>query len=217
MAANARSNANSGNVPQFSEDMLKAADQGAGDNVLLALDADFDITTDAGRKKTMNFLTGSSDYDSEHSKYDGSGVGMTEQEALDLLSRMQGRNWADKKAVQTGAVTMGKSGQLRLAKSHERDAVVRKNIENNVLSVLTKGGKDGIGKKQSDGGYQLDPAALEAFKKEVGRVKDAIKKVGDSANNLEMDRATIKMLIDNAPKIGLGTDSTDILQRLQPN
>lgn len=197
ISANAQGNFNASAIPEFSEDLLKAADQGALDDVLLQINPEYTMD-DAGIAKFVADMK------------DPKKGGMQEQQALDLLNRLQGRNWKDKKAVQTGFVSMSTGGKFQLNPNRSKD--IASLVSSNVKEVLLKGKKDAIAVK-TDGKYQkIHPAALEGLKKEAKTVDLIIK---DDRAIQSMDSVVRKLLLDQASEIGLAPASISKLESLQ--
>ncbi len=190
--AQALSNATNKNQIEFGADLVKAADQGMFDNIVLKImkeqmDIDNPVLDEQGMKTFVD-------------KYMVEKVGMRKQQALDVITRVSGRNQADFHPTQSFFTKMDDSGDYRLSSKTERSEMIQKTIEKKLKAVLTKGGADGITIRDKTGKKVIHPAVRKAFKEQSGTLKQVLQ---DQRFYTDLEREVAVMLRQEANASGI--------------
>lgn len=189
-----RSNDNRDNREKFAGDLLQAAKQGNADDVLLRLNPKFTATIE-GRAAVVDHLEQE--------------LGFERQDALNIISEMQGRNAGANKLADTGWVRMdGLTKDFELVKKDQRKQIIKNRTEGQSLEdMLRKFGRDGLGYKDPiTNKYVADEGISERLK-----LEDFTPIITNDTTLGRIPRNTKQFLVDNAEKFGIKKEHVDIL------
>jgi len=179
LVARAKSNSNFGDRFQLGGDLLKAAEQGLFDDLVVELMGDPNYVVDQkGIKKFVETKLMAE-------------AGMTNQEAMQVLVEIEGRNRSDNKISQTGIVKRYGGGRLDFTSEAEHHSAVKKSLDKkDVLSILQKSRPDGLGHKEN-GKLVFNKGVLEALKAKQSNLSATIE---NRNQRTTIDEATLRML-----------------------
>ncbi len=174
----------------FAGDLIKAAENGKFDDVLLK----YGYTADLGGVQSFvkEVLT---------SKETG-GLGFDEQQALTIVAEIQGRNAAAGKISQSSYVQLdGITKDFTLNPTKHHEAVVKGVKNKGAYETLRSAKRDGLGHKDAAGKWVMHEGAVEGLK------SAGLKTLLKNRNLMtQIDANTKEMLIQHADKLDLDAD-----------
>ena len=179
--------------------LLKAAEQGLFDDVVI------DIMKSKGHENFVMNQAGIKQFTEEVLQKESK---MSDQESLQVLVEIEGRNRSDNKHAQTALVKRIIGGRMAHMSQTDHEKAVKNSLEKkDVLSILQKSRPDGLGYKVADK-WQFHPAVLKALQDKKANLEETIR---NRNQRTTIDETTLKMLKEAAGELKLNTDVKQIL------
>lgn len=179
--------------------LLKAAEQGLFDDVVV------DIMKSKGHDDFVMDRDGIELFVKEVLQKESK---MSDQEALQVMVEIEGRNRSDNKHAQTALVKRTIGGRMAFMSKADHEKGVKSGLDKkDVLSILQKSRPDGLGYKVGDK-WKFHPAVLKALQDKKANLEETIR---NRNQRTTIDETTLKMIKEASVELKLSADVVGVL------
>lgn len=194
------SHQNSEDKVKLSGDLVQAARQGDAQEVLRnfgnSVGKDFSLNSQ-GMQNLVNHLS------------DPKGVGLTKDEALELVADIQKTNYEEGRLAQGDFVKRDRTGKRKIVSEEKRAKAIERNLTKKALiKTLREGKVDAFGAEDAKGKFNVHSGAVSAMKKQGRQLRTIL---GDDRLAVQIPDRMLGVLEENAAAFGIA----DQLGRIQ--